>query len=367
MSEELASVPLEARHIEHGGKMVPFAGFNMPIQYTGIKQEHLAVRNQVGLFDVSHMGEVEFKGPDALVAVDKLVTNNVHNLVDGQAMYTAMCNEEGGIIDDLVVYRLAADHVLICVNAANRAKDFRHLSMNAIGDVEVSDNSDSYAQLALQGPNAQALLSGLTATDLGGIKYYHAEFGAVAGVENVLISRTGYTGEDGFELYIPVDGAVTIFDAIVAAGEPHGLALCGLGCRDTLRLEAKYLLYGNDIDETTNPVEAGLNWVVKLDRDTNFVGRKSIEIAKAAGPSRRLRGVVLQGRGVIRNGYEIYAHGEDTKIGHITSGSYAPALEQSIGLGYIDINHVNDDVVDVDIRGRRIPADVTKKAFYKRS
>lgn len=364
---DIKQVPLHQHHVEHGGKMVPFAGFSMPVSYSGIKQEHFAVRNTVGLFDVSHMGEVEFRGPDALAALDRIITNDVSTLVDGQALYTAMCLEDGGIIDDLVVYRLSETHVFICVNASNREKDFAHLAKHASGDVEVLDTSDSWAQLALQGPNAQSLLQTLTESNLAQIKYYHADFGKVGGVDGVLISRTGYTGEEGFEIYIPVDHAAEIFDAILAQGSSHDLSLCGLGCRDTLRLEAKYLLYGQDIDESTNPVEAGLNWIVKLGRDTDFVGRAAIEAVKLSGPTRRLRGFTLQGRGVMRGHYAIYLSGEDEKIGELTSGSFSPTLEQSIGLGYIDIQHANVETVDIDIRGRRIPASVTKKPFYKRT
>lgn len=366
---DLKSIPLQARHEEAGAKLVGFGGFLMPLQYTGIKDEHHAVRNDVGLFDVSHMGEVELRGPRALEAADRLFTNDIYRIENGQAMYTAMCNEEGGIVDDLVVYRLADQRVFICVNAANRAGDFAHISkyVGDWDDLELVNASDDWAQLAVQGPKALDLVQKIAADDISEVSYYRAKFGQVAGVDGVLISRTGYTGEDGFELYIPSDEATAVFDALVENGDAFGLTLCGLGCRDTLRLEAKYLLYGSDMDDETNPVEAGLSWVVKLDRDTDFVGRSAIEDLKQKGPERRIRGFVLEGRGVLRPGYSVLDPQSGEEIGLLTSGSYSPTLEESIGLGYIRAEHLDKDTVHVDIRGRGVPARVTKKAFYKRS
>jgi aminomethyltransferase len=359
-------IPLEHRHEQLGGRMTPFAGFLMPIKYTGIKEEHLAVRNNVGLFDVSHMGEVEVKGPEAIKVVDGLVTNDVSTLVDGQAMYAALCNEDGGIVDDLVLYRLAEDHVLICVNAGNRDKDFAHMRAHAAGDAELTNTSDDYVQLALQGPNAEKVLRTIYAgsdEELSGLGFYRAMFGEVAGVRT-LISRTGYTGEDGFELYIPAERGEAVFDALLEAGQPFDMAMCGLGARDTLRLEAKYNLYSQDMDESTNPIEAGLSWIVKLDKDTPFVGQEALREVKREGPSRRLRGLVLEGKGVIRHGYELYV--DDEHVGEVTSGSWAPTLEESIGLGYIDIAYADEPKVEIQIRKRRVPAKVTKKPFYKR-
>lgn len=369
MSTDIRTVPLDQRHRDAGAKMVDFAGFWMPLQYSGIKHEHQAVRQKVGLFDVSHMGEVELRGEDALDAADLLFTNDIKRLDDGQAMYTAMCRADGGIVDDLVVYRLKPDHVLICLNAANRKKDVAHIREHLadFDNLVVEDTSSGWVQLALQGPRAEALMASITPTDLASISYFRARFETVAGVSDVLISRTGYTGEDGFELYIPVAGGDTVFDAILEAGGEHELELCGLGCRDTLRLEARYLLYGQDIDETTNPVEAGLSWVVKLDRDTDFVGRQAIERVKEAGPTRRLRGLVLQGRGVLRPGYEILDPETETSIGTVTSGTFAPTLDESIGLGYIDVEFANLETVDVQIRSRRSSAKLTRKPFYSRN
>ena len=363
LDDDVKQIPLMARHEELGGSMVDFPGFRMPVQYDGIKQEHHAVRTNVGLFDVSHMGEVEVRGADAIEVVDSLMTNDASSLDNGQAMYTVMCRPDGGIVDDMVVYRLADDHLMICVNAANRDKDFAFMKEHARGDAELVDRGDEYVQLALQGPKAEALLQEITDNDLSEITFFRAAHGDVAGVET-LVARTGYTGEDGFELYIPADEGETVFDAILQAGESYDLQMCGLGARDTLRLEAKLHLYGQDIDETTNPYEAGLSWVVKLDKETDFVGREALADIKEQGVSRRLRGLVLQGRGVIRPGYEIYA--DDEQVGEVTSGTFSPTLEESIGLGYIEVDHANDEVVDLDIRGRRVAATVTKKPFYSR-
>jgi aminomethyltransferase len=254
--------------------------------------------------------------------------------------------------------------VLICVNAGNRDKDFAHMKAHAKGRVEVVDRGDDYAQLAVQGPKAVALVATLSDIDVTAIGTYHARFGKVAGVE-CLISRTGYTGEDGFELYIPVASAQVVYDAVVQAGEAFGLVQCGLGCRDTLRLEAKMLLYGQDMSEDINPLEAGLAWVTKLDRPTDFVGKKALLAIKEKGVTRRLRGLVLKDRGVIRHDYKIMLDGQ--QVGLVTSGGYSPTLEQSIGLGYIDVEHCDVPMVDIEIRGRMVPAEVTKKAFYKRN
>ena len=365
MSDEtLKHVPLESRHVEHGARMVPFAGFSMPLQYTSITEEHAAVRERVGLFDVSHMGEIEVRGEDAVAEVNRIVTNDVSKLVDGQALYTVMCHENGGIVDDLLVYRLAEDHLLLCVNAANRDKDREHIFAHATGSCEIEDTGDSWAQLALQGPRAFDVLDNITdgaARDLGS---FFGAFMEVAGVR-CLVSRTGYTGEDGVEIYIPAERAGEVFDALLEAGKAHDLALCGLGCRDTLRLEAKLHLYGQDMDDETNPFEAGLAWTVKLGKEGDFVGKQALVEAKAAGVSKRLRGLVVQDKGVIRPGYEVYVG--DEQVGVVTSGSYSPTLETSIGLAYIDVAFANHEEVEVAVRKRRLGATLTKKPFYTRS
>lgn len=363
MTEELRHIPLEKRHVELGAKMVPFAGFLMPVQYTGIKDEHLAVRSRAGIFDVSHMGEVEIQGADAIEVLNGLITNDATALEDGQALYTVICNEAGGIVDDVIVYRLAADHVLVCVNASNREKVFAHLQNYRSGEAEIRDCSDSYGQFAVQGPDAQAILQRFVDFDLGSLKAFRAVYGAVAG-HRALVARTGYTGEDGFELYVPAEHAAEIFDALVEQTTREELALCGLGCRDTLRLEARLNLYGQEMDETTNPLEAGLGWVVKLDKATRFVGQEALGQIKREGVRRRLRGFVVEGRGIVRSGCEIYAG--DVKIGTLTSGTYAPTLERSIGLGYIDVDYADVEKVAIDVRGRRLEATVTTKPFYTR-
>lgn len=360
---ELKKVPLHDRMVAAGGRMVEFAGYSMPVQFAGIKEEHHAVRNGAGLFDVSHMGEVFFKGPGAIDAVDRLMTNDPKKLQNSQAMYTAMCNESGGIIDDLVVYRLADDEVMVCVNASRREADFAHMKQMQSSEVEVSDRSDEFAQLALQGPESESLLAGLVDFELGELGFFHIR-NAKIGPVSVMISRTGYTGEDGFEIYIPREQAGQIWDALIE----KGASPCGLGCRDTLRLEARMLLYGQDISESTNPIEAGLAWVTKLERDTDFIGKPALLRVQEEGPRRRLRGFVLQDRGVIRPGYLVYEHAEGgDPMGEITSGTFSPTLEQSIGLGYVDAACADLSELFIDIRGRRSRALVTRKPFYKRS
>ena len=358
------ALPLARFHEEAGAQIVPFAGFSMPMKYTSIKDEHQRVRQKVGLFDVSHMGEIEVKGKDAIALVDRIVTNDVSKLVDGQALYTVMCHEDGGIVDDLLVYRLGPDHLLLCVNAANRQKDWDHINKYATGDAELFERSDDYVQLALQGPRAVAVLSQLVDGDAASsLGYFRSQYMKVAGYP-CLVSRTGYTGEDGFELYIEADYAEPIFEGLLDSGRDEDMALCGLGCRDTLRLEAKLHLYGQDITDETNPLEAGLSWVVKLNKSEDFVGKAAIEEIKANGLTRRLRGLVVQDKGVIRQGYEIFAG--ESSIGHVTSGSFSITLDRSIGLGYIDIDHVKDDAVEVAVRKRRLSATLTTKPFYTR-
>lgn len=363
MSDDLQRVPLHDRHLELGGRMVPFAGFSMPVKYTSIKEEHHAVRQGAGIFDVSHMGRFYVHGRAAVEAVNAVVTNDLARLTDGRALYTVMCNEAGGIIDDLVIYRLATDRLLICVNAANRTRDWEHLQHHLGDEVELVDRSTSTAQLALQGPSAQAVLQRLTDADLGALKFFRSLRAEVADVD-MLVARTGYTGEDGFELYLPVEGAQTVYDAILASSAAE-VVPCGLGCRDTLRLEAGLMLHGQDIDETTNPLEAGLSWLVKFEGKGNFVGRAALEAIRDEGPQRKMVGFVLQERGVLRPGYPVEIQGQT--IGVLTSGSVAPTLEASIGLGYIDKASAEVDEVDVVVRSRTLRARVVKPPFYKRS
>lgn len=360
---ELSHVLLEQKHIDLGGRMVAFAGFWMPIQYRGIKDEHFAVRNKVGLFDVSHMGEVFVRGKDAIQAVDGLITNDLSNAHLGQAIYTAMCNENGGIVDDLIVYKLSEEEVLMCVNASNRFKDFAHIKKHIKGDISLVDESDDWVQLALQGPLAESLLQKLCEEDVSTLKYYTGKSSTVADCP-VFLARTGYTGEDGFEIYTKNAFGEKLFDALMKEGKAFEMQNCGLGCRDTLRLEAKFLLYGNDMNEEVNPIEAGLSWVVKLDKKTPFVGMGAIRKIKEEGPKRRLRGFILKEKGVLRPHYFILDG--DKKIGELTSGSFCPTLGYSVGLGYVDVGSTKLKEVHIDIRGRKRLAKVTKKPFYKR-
>ncbi len=363
MSEELKRLPLHDRHAEAGARFAPFAGFEMPINYDKIIAEHHAVRKGVGLFDVSHMGEVRFKGPKAVEVVNGLISQDMRNTEVGQARYGVMCHPHGGIVDDLIAYKLSDQEILICVNAANRAKDVAFMREHAGDGAVMTDESDQWVQLAIQGPKAQATLTPTTALNLDDIGYYHFAMGQVAGVE-CMVARTGYTGEDGFEVYIPAEGALAVFDAIAQAGKAHSMAMCGLGCRDTLRLEAKFPLYGQDLTDETNPLEAGMSWAVKLDKPEDFVGRKAIEQVKAEGVKRRLRGFVLQGKGVPRSHYPVF-NGEE-QVGELTSGTWSPTLEQGIALGYVDVAHVKAASLDIGIRKRRISATLTRKPFYKR-
>ncbi len=363
MDDETKHVPLEDRHRELGAKMTEFGGFMMPVQFEGVTDEHQAVRNRVGLFDVSHMGEVEVRGPEAIEMLDGLITNDASRVDDGQAQYTVMCNEEGGIVDDFVWYRLGPERALVCVNAANRQKDFEHMTAHADGDAELVNRSDEFVQLALQGPDAEAVLGEITDADLDGLGFFRTTTAEVAGVET-LVARTGYTGEDGFELYYGADQGTEVFDALLEAGDAYDLALCGLGARDTLRLEAMLNLYGQDMTEETNPFAARLGWTVKLDKETPFVGQEALEEVDERGPDRRLRGLVLEGRGVIRPDYDIYV--DDQQVGRVTSGTYAPTLEESIGLGYIDADYADASEVDIEMRGRRVSARITNEPFYER-
>ena len=368
--DDAEHVALTELHAEAGAKMVPFAGYLMPLQYEGIKSEHLAVRRGVGLFDVSHMGEIEVRGEGAVAIVDALVANDVTRLVDGQALYTVMCHEHGGIIDDLLVYRLSATHLMLCVNAANRAKDAAHIKAYALPGAEIEDVGDAWSQLALQGPQAAALLGELTELKLGELKTYHAVFAPVAGQPDVLISRTGYTGEDGFELYMRNAQAEPIFEALRERGQAFEMALCGLGARDTLRLEAKFPLYGQDLTDETNPLEAGLGWTVKLDTASDFIGKEALIRIKQEGVKRGLRGFVIKDKGVIRPGCPIFSPQQDhdaPPIGRITSGSFSYMLDTSVGMGYVERDHLERDTVDVQVRSKRLEAEMTKKAFYKKS
>ena len=362
---DLRQTPLHAAHVAAHAKLVPYAGFEMPVQYTSVVEEHRAVRERAGLFDVSHMGELVLRGPGALESLQRLVTNDLATAADGQAQYAAVCNDQGGIVDDVVVYRRAADDLLVCVNAANRAKDAQWFQDRASKTgTELRDAGDDYAQLALQGPRAAAILAKLTAVPLDTIATYHFRGGKVAG-RDLLLARTGYTGEDGFELFCTPGDARALWDALLEAGQPFGLLPCGLASRDSLRTEMKYCLYGNDIDDGTSPLEAGLGWVVKLDKPGAFIGADVLRAQKARGLSRKLTGFTLEDKGIARHGYPVLVDG--TKVSEVTSGTLSPTLGLSIGMAYLPLSHAVEGArFAVDIRGRAVPAVVVKTPFYQR-
>ncbi len=362
MSEALRT-PLFDRHVAAGGRMVEFAGWQMPVQYQGVIEEHRAVRSAAGLFDVSHMGEIRIAGAGAEAFVQRLTPNDVAALAPGQAHYSALLTEDGTYHDDILVYRLAADEILLVVNAANAAGDFAWVAAQPHGGLEVEDVSARWALLALQGPRAREILAPLTDAGLDGIRYYHFVHSEVARVP-VLLSRTGYTGEDGFELYVSPDAAGDLWDALVDTGRPLGLAPAGLGARDTLRLEAGMALYGHEIDRTTTPWEAKLDWTVKLGKG-DFVGRDALVAARERGPSRRLIGYEIEGRGIAREGHEVRVDG--AVAGYVTSGTYSPTLERALGMAYVTTEHAEPGrVVEIDVRGRAVAARLRPLPFYRR-
>jgi aminomethyltransferase len=364
MSESLRRTPLHDEHLALGGKMVPFAGWEMPVQYpSGIQAEHRAVREAAGLFDVSHMGEFELEGSGALALIQRLTVNDASRIEIGQAQYSAFCHDDGTVIDDLLIYRTGETAYLLVVNAGNRATDWEQVSTH-VGDhdVELRDRSDDYALLALQGPRAQEILSAHTDVDLEGIGYYRFTRGQVAGVEGI-IARTGYTGEDGFELYLPWERGAEAWRALLAGGEGSGLIPAGLGARDSLRLEVGYPLYGNDLDREHLALESGLGWIVKLDKGA-FIGREALAAAKAEGVRRRLVGIRLLGKGFPRPGYPVVVAGEE--VGGVTSGTVSPSLGEGIALAYLSSQMASPGTeVAIRIRDRDIPGVVERPPFYK--
>jgi aminomethyltransferase len=346
--------------------MVDFGGWDMPVQYSGVIDEHQAVREVAGLFDVSHMGEVEVSGANALAFIQQLTINDAAKLVDGQVQYSAMCYPEGGVVDDVTLYRFNAARYLFCVNASNTHKDFawmqQVLAESGLTEVTLNNRSDEFAQIALQGPKAEAILADLTDVNLSDLIYYHFCEGVVAGVE-MIVSRTGYTGEDGFELYLPASEAVNVWQALMSAGTPQGLLPIGLGARDTLRLEKGYALYGHELSQDISPLEAGLAWITKLDKD-DFVGKAALVAQKAAGVPRRRVGLVMQERGIPREEYALFA-GEQ-EVGIITSGTMSPSLKLGVALALVDPAFAKADTgLEVAIRNRRMGAKVTRPPFVK--
>lgn len=356
----LKNTPLTAVHEALGARMVPFAGYRMPVQYTGIIPEHRAVRNSVGIFDLSHMGEFEVRGPGMLEFLERMTTNDVGSLQTYQCQYSLFMNEDGGIVDDLIIYHLPEGAMLV-VNAANIDKDFAWLSKHCPPGVQLTNRSDEIALVAIQGPKAEEVVSRLIDCDLSEIAYYHAAEGTVGG-HRIIFSRTGYTGEDGFEIYVPNELAESCWQAAMEAGKEFDITPIGLGARDTLRLEMKYTLYGNDIDDTTNPIDAGLGWVVKPDKPQDFIGKEHILAAKQNGPMRKLSAFVMDEKAIPRHGCEIRANGET--IGEVTSGTQSPSLDKGIGLGYIATSHSKPgSTIEIAIREKTAKATVIKPPF----
>jgi aminomethyltransferase len=360
----LLRTPLHACHQKAGARLVDFAGWHMPVQYAGVLAEHEAVRTAAGLFDVSHMGEFSVRGPDAEAYLQWLTPNDVSKLRPGRAHYSALLTEQGTYVDDLLVYRLAEDDFFVVVNASNIDKDFQYMEARKRGDVRLENHSDRYALLALQGPKAVEILSSLSPDDVAAIRYYRFASGTVAG-RKALISRTGYTGEDGFELYVAPQDAAFLWDRLLETGASAGLVPAGLGARDTLRLEASMALYGHEIDATTTPWEAGLDWTVKLDKG-DFLGRQALLDAPAAEIRRRLVGFEVVGRGIARQGHGVLLDGEE--VGAVTSGTFSPTFKKALGLAYVPTTLATPGTaLTLGVRGKELEAVVVETPFYRRA
>lgn len=353
---------LTAKHEALGAKMVPFAGYNMPVSYSGIKEEHHTVRNAVGVFDVSHMGEFILEGPKALDLIQKVTTNDASKLTIGKAQYSCLPNGKGGIVDDLLVYRLDEEKYMLVVNASNMEKDWNWISQHNDLDVKMTNISDDTTLLAVQGPKAVEVLQKLTDEDLAGVGYYTFVTGKLAGIDGVIISATGYTGAGGFELYFPNEVADKLWDAIFEAGEPEGIKPIGLGARDTLRLEKGFALYGNDIDDTTSPLEAGLGWITKLKKGP-FIDSELLQKQREEGVSRKLVGFKMVDRGIPRQGYVI-VDDNGHEVGQVTSGTMSPTLEEAIGMGYVNAVLTEPGTeIYIQVRNKNLKAVVTRVPF----
>lgn len=350
-------------HEALGAKMVPFAGYNMPVQYEGVNIEHETVRNAVGVFDVSHMGEFLITGPNALALIQKTCSNDAAKLFDGKAQYSCMPNDKGGIVDDLIIYRLQENKYVLVVNASNIEKDWNWLSAHNDVGAEMKNLSDDYSLLAIQGPKAVEAMQSLTSIDLAAMKYYTVEVADFAGIEYVMISATGYTGSGGFEIYCKNSEVEQVWNKVMEAGTPYGIKPIGLAARDTLRLEMGFCLYGNDIDDTTSPIEAGLGWITKFTKD--FTNSEALKKQKEQGTERKLVGFELDERGIPRHEYEI-VDAEGNKIGVVTSGTMSPSLKKGIGMGYVPVDYaVPGSKIFIQIRKTAIPATVVKLPFYQ--
>ena len=360
---ELKRTPLYDIHRSSGAKMVDFGGWDMPVQYSGLVDEHHTVRRAVGLFDVSHMGEIEIRGPQAAKLADSVTTNAVAKLQIGQAQYSGLLYQHGGFVDDILVHKVSDEHYFICVNASNQEKDFAHINSLNRFDTDVDFASERYAQIAIQGPRALETLRKLTPVDIAVIRYYWFTDGEVCGVP-ARIARTGYTGEDGYEIYVPPDQSPSIWKKLLDAGSEFGIKPCGLGCRNTLRLESKMALYGHEIHASITPFEADLAWIVKLDKG-DFNGREALLKQKTAGIKRKLVGFEMRGRGIGRDGYEVWLDG--SPAGWVTSGSPSPTLNKKIGLCYLPVEHAHvGRKIEVIIRNQPVEAETVATPFYKR-
>ena len=360
--QELKKTALTDVHTELGAKMVSFAGYNMPVQYTGVMAEHQTVREAVGIFDVSHMGQFILKGEEALDLIQRVTSNDASKLVDGKVQYSCFPNEDGGIIDDLLVYRIDEKAYMMVVNASNIEKDWEWIESYNTGNVEIHDISDRTTLLAIQGPKAIETLQNLTDFDLSEMKYYTFKKGVFAGVENVVISATGYTGSGGFEIYFDNANAGHIWKSIMDSGQEHGIKPIGLAARDTLRLEMGFCLYGNDIDDTTSPLEAGLGWITKFTKE--FTNSETLLAQKDNGVERKLVGFEMIDRGIARHGYEIVDK-DGNVIGEVTSGTQAPSLQKAIGLGYVPSNMIDPGTeIFINVRNRQLRAQVVTLPFY---
>lgn len=355
--------PLYDQHVKQGGKIVPFGGWLLPVQYpAGILAEHKAVRGACGLFDVSHMGELILTGPDAVKNLNHLLTNNYSEMADNQVKYSPMCNEEGGVVDDLIVYKMADDKYFIVVNAANTDKDFEWMRSHLIGDVKLENVSDSYAQLALQGPLAEKIMLKLVTEDKLPQKYYSAKYDVDVDGMNCIISRTGYTGEDGFELYTAPENALSLWTLLLGAGEEEGILPCGLGARDTLRMEAAMPLYGHEMDDTVSPRETGLGIFVKMDKE-EFIGKKALE--EKGVPAVKRVGLKVTGRGIVREHADVFAG--DEVVGHTTSGTFIPTLNAAIAMAIIDKAYAEPGTkLEAAVRNKKVEVEVVPLPFYKR-
>lgn len=366
MANELKRTPLFDEYAKYGGKTIDFGGWELPVQFSSIKEEHDAVRNRAGLFDVSHMGEIFVEGPDALAFLQKLLSNEISKIAIGSAQYNAMCYEDGGVVDDLLTYRLDETRYLLCVNASNIEKDFAWMQRNVSGDVLLTNQSADYAQIALQGPRSEQVLQTLTEVNLSTIKYFKFQDNVNLAGHSVLVSRTGYTGEDGFEIYGTPTAIIDLWNKILAAGKEHGVVPTGLGARDTLRFEACLPLYGQELSKDITPLEAGIGFAVKLQKEPQFIGQAALIEQKEAGLSRKIVGIEMIGKGIPRHGYKVYKDGE--VIGEVTTGTQSPMTKRNIGLALIDTIFTEVGIeLEIEIRNKFVQAVVVEKPFYKRA